>query len=183
MSWTQSVQGENPELQKSMAAPIGAMSPLWWAFAGAASAGVAYWWMTRWAKPINIEAVSELPPGLAGLEAMEEAAATYEMSPEAIEDVVDTPALDVELEAPLAIAAATAMSESMPDDLTQLIGVGPKLALALAERGVTQFAQIAAWSADDLTYFDRELKLLGRAVRDGWVEQARTFLPEPASVD
>lgn len=41
--------------------PIGAASPLWFMFAGAASAGVAYWWMTRWMRPVNLEALMALP--------------------------------------------------------------------------------------------------------------------------
>lgn len=40
--------------------PIGAASPLWFMFTGAASAGVAYWWMTRWMRPMNLEALLPL---------------------------------------------------------------------------------------------------------------------------
>ena len=40
--------------------PIGAVSPLWFMFTGAASAGVAYWWMTRWMRPMNLEAMLPL---------------------------------------------------------------------------------------------------------------------------
>lgn len=36
--------------------PIGAVSPLWGLFAGAAISGAAWWWMTRWARPANLEA-------------------------------------------------------------------------------------------------------------------------------
>jgi len=42
--------------ERAMLAPIGMMSPLWIAFGVAASAGAAWWWMTRWAKPVNLEA-------------------------------------------------------------------------------------------------------------------------------
>lgn len=52
--------------------PIGAASPLWFMFTGAASAGVAYWWMTRWMRPMNLEAV--LPPPSADTAPVEEAA-------------------------------------------------------------------------------------------------------------
>jgi hypothetical protein len=47
--------------------PIGATSPLWLAFAGAASVGVAYWWMTRWAWPPRGEAE---PVALAEIETL-----------------------------------------------------------------------------------------------------------------
>jgi predicted flap endonuclease-1-like 5' DNA nuclease len=112
--------------------------------------------------------------------ALEEAAATYELAPEAIEDVVDTPAA----EEPLAEMAAqnAEVLDAFVDDLTQLIGIGPKLALALAERGINRFAQIADWGEDDLAYFDRELNLKGRAVREGWIEQAKALASEPTPI-
>jgi hypothetical protein len=37
--------------------PVGAVSPLWGLFAGAAMSGAAWWWMTRWTRPANLEAV------------------------------------------------------------------------------------------------------------------------------
>ncbi|MBA4014037.1 MAG: hypothetical protein C0481_19410 [Phenylobacterium sp.] len=43
--------------QKALYIPVGAASPLWFMFAGAASAGVAYWWMTRWTDRANLEAL------------------------------------------------------------------------------------------------------------------------------
>jgi hypothetical protein len=43
--------------QKAFNIPVGAASPLWFMFAGAASAGVAYWWMTRWVEHANLEAL------------------------------------------------------------------------------------------------------------------------------
>src|SRR5260221_4072230 len=37
--------------------PVGLISPLWGLFAGAAMSGAAWWWMTRWAQPENLEAM------------------------------------------------------------------------------------------------------------------------------
>ena len=37
--------------------PVGVASPLWGLFAGAAMTGAAWWWMTRWTRPANLEAV------------------------------------------------------------------------------------------------------------------------------
>ncbi|MDO9223781.1 MAG: hypothetical protein Q7U20_08740, partial [Caulobacter sp.] len=59
-----------------------------------------------------------------------------------------------------------------PDDLTVLTGIGPKLAAAFAERGVTRFADIAAWTEEDIAHFDKELKLMGRVGREAWIAQA-----------
>ena len=55
------------------------------------------------------------------------------------------------------------------------MGIGPKLAVALAERGVTRFEHIAAWTQDNLAEIDKALDLKGRAVRDAWVAQAKRF--------
>jgi hypothetical protein len=43
---------------KALSGSVGVASPLWLAFAGAASAGVAYWWLTRWMRPANLEAAA-----------------------------------------------------------------------------------------------------------------------------
>ena len=37
--------------------PVGLASPLWGLFAGAAISGAAWWWMTRWTRPHNLEAM------------------------------------------------------------------------------------------------------------------------------
>ncbi len=59
------------------------------------------------------------------------------------------------------------------DALTQLKGVGPKLAARLNELGITRFAQIAALSPDEATALDAQLgSFQGRMARDRWVEQA-----------
>ncbi|QDC09502.1 50S ribosomal protein L21 [Oceanicola sp. D3] len=59
------------------------------------------------------------------------------------------------------------------DDLKQLSGVGPALEKKLHEAGVTTFAQIAAWTADDIAAMDEKLSFKGRIEREGWVEQAK----------
>ena len=59
------------------------------------------------------------------------------------------------------------------DDLKQLSGVGPALEKKLHEAGVTTFAQIAAWKADDIAAMDEKLSFKGRIEREGWVDQAK----------
>jgi len=59
------------------------------------------------------------------------------------------------------------------DDLKQLSGVGPALEKKLNAAGVTTFAQVAAWGADDIAEFDEKLSFKGRIEREGWVEQAK----------
>lgn len=57
---------------------MGAVSPLWTYFGAAAAGGLAFWWMTRWARPANLEALlggsRPTPDPLPVLEPMGEAA-------------------------------------------------------------------------------------------------------------
>jgi len=205
------------DVEKTLSFPVGAFSPLWLAFAGAAATGAAYFWMSRWARPINLEAkfaVGKIPavtaPPVAepvAAEAITEAVAESaveaieaeaEIAQTAAETILETviqqsaalveafdpvdPVVDaVPAPADLVEAAPEAVEEiveaaaepAAADDLTRLVGIGPKLAVALAARGVTTFAQLAAWTPADLEEVDQALSLKGRAVRDAWVAQAR----------
>ncbi|MCY1647098.1 hypothetical protein OVA11_08560 [Caulobacter sp. SL161] len=91
-------------------------------------------------------------------------------SAEAAVAVLSEPEVEPEVE-PEAVVAL----EAVADDLTRLVGIGPKLASSLAELGVTRFSQIAAWSPDDLASIDQLLNLKGRAERDAWIAQAKRF--------
>lgn len=60
-----------------------------------------------------------------------------------------------------------------PDDLQQLKGVGPKMALLLNERGITRFDQIAGLSPGQVEAIDASMGAFkGRFARDRIVEQA-----------
>ena len=73
-----------------------------------------------------------------------------------------------EAEAPKAAA-----TETKADDLKKLSGVGPALEKKLIEGGVTSFAQIAAWTEEDVAAMDEKLSFKGRIQREGWIEQAK----------
>jgi predicted flap endonuclease-1-like 5' DNA nuclease len=148
--------------------PVGAVSPLWAVFGAAASVGVAFWWMSQWTRAVNFEALGAVklvvaPEPVAPVEIVAEPLAAAEAP------AIDTPVAEA-AEAPVAAQAA---AEPTPDDLTRMVGIGPKLSAALAERGVTRFADIAGWTAGDLAEVDTALSLKGRAVREAWVAQAR----------
>ena len=67
-----------------------------------------------------------------------------------------------------------AMSASKKaDDLTQLSGVGPALLKKLNAAGIHSFAQIAAWTTEDISELDKSLSLKGRIERDGWIGQSK----------
>lgn len=59
-----------------------------------------------------------------------------------------------------------------PDDLKMIAGLGPKLEKDLIALGVTTFAQIAAFTEDDIEKIDAHLKIRGRIERDDWRAQA-----------
>ncbi len=65
--------------------------------------------------------------------------------------------------------------QGAPDDLSKLGGVGPQLATKLNEYGIFHFWQLAAMSEADVAALDAELKLNGRAGRDGWLDTARAL--------
>jgi large subunit ribosomal protein L21 len=61
-------------------------------------------------------------------------------------------------------------------NLSLISGVGPTIEKKLRAAGITSWNDIAGWSADDITKWDAELKLGGRATREEWVEQAKELL-------
>ncbi|MFT6103251.1 MAG: large subunit ribosomal protein L21 [Granulosicoccus sp.] len=78
--------------------------------------------------------------------------------------------------APVKKAAAKEVEAAVGgDDLSKLTGVGPVLVKKLVEEGVTSFAQIVAWSAEDIAAIDEKLNLKGRVERDDWIAQAKEF--------
>lgn len=213
---------------------MGAASPLWLMFGGAAVAGATYWWWaSRWREAVNLEATLALAPEPVApatqaleilettpepivesvtemaettevvMDAAETAAETLAEASEAVVEAANDVALEtveevlvavVEAEAEVAALAAEVLAAepqvepvlaapalvaetvaAVGDDLTRLVGVGPKLAAALAELGVTTFSQVAAWTPEELAEIDLKLGLKGRAERDAWIAQAKRF--------
>lgn len=78
-----------------------------------------------------------------------------------------------------AIVPPPVMAEAPPpsdegDDLTRIKGLGPKISTALRALGVTRYAEIAAWTDEDVARIDTQLGVFaGRATRDNWIEQAK----------
>lgn len=194
-----------PDAEKALSLPVGAISPLWLMFAGAATVGAAVFWSRAFFKPVNLEALTPLPapePEVveAVVEAVEQSVMTaveaaddmVEVAAEIVDTVVETsaetaealvetteallePVIETVEEAPAVVAEVAEAAPTVADDLTRLTGIGPKLASLLAERGVTRFADIAAWTAEDVATFDRDMKLMGRIDREAWIAQARRF--------
>ena len=71
--------------------------------------------------------------------------------------------------APVAAATGT-------DDISLIGGIGPKIFKALTDMGITSFAQIAAWTPEDVERIETEIKQKGRVVREEWIEQAKELI-------
>ena len=80
---------------------------------------------------------------------------------------------------PKAEAADEAMPQALftapaggKDDLKRISGVGPVLEKKLNALGITTFAQVAAFTAEDIARVDEALSFKGRIDRENWLEQA-----------
>ncbi|EQB30796.1 hypothetical protein [Sphingobium ummariense] len=139
---------------------------------------------------ISVESVADAPQFLAG-----EPAALVTTSPppppvEPVSAVSPSPVLPDEAPAaptaapeepvpapaaePIPASPSIAAPATEGDDLLRMKGVGPKLKAQLTALGVTSFAQIAAWTDEDIAAVDAKLgNFRGRPVRDQWVDQAK----------
>ncbi|MEJ6398908.1 50S ribosomal protein L21 [Yoonia sp. 208BN28-4] len=72
-------------------------------------------------------------------------------------------------------AAAKAGATADADDLSKISGVGPVIVNKLNSFGITTFAQIAAWTPEDVADMDEKLSFKGRIDRDDWIAQAKEF--------
>lgn len=76
-----------------------------------------------------------------------------------------------------ALPDTTAEQSPEDDDLTQIKGVGPKLAERLNAEGISSFKQIAELTDDDIARLDETIEILrGRITRDDWRAQAKALI-------
>jgi len=171
----------------------------------AAAGATFWWWTNRWREAVNLESLMALAPepvaprvetapalepiqDLAAKPVSEAVVETAEAVADASLDLAEAVAAPVAMQEPPATESVAAEPvpavapapvaeavETAVDDLTRLVGVGPKLAASLADLGVTKFSQIAAWSPDEVASYDQLLNLKGRAEREAWVAQAKRF--------
>ena len=67
----------------------------------------------------------------------------------------------------------------IPDDVTLIRGIGPKIATLLADHGITSLRQIAGFTAEDIAHIGPLLPVYpGRIVADRWIDQARQLIAE-----
>lgn len=90
----------------------------------------------------------------------------------------EKPKAEKKATAPKAEKKAPAKEAAGADDLKELSGVGPALEKKLHAAGVTTFAQVAAWTEEDVAAMDEKLSFKGRIEREGWIEQAKAKVAE-----
>lgn len=74
-----------------------------------------------------------------------------------------------------AVKAKPVARAKKADDLKLIAGVGPKLEQVLNARGIRTFAEIAAWTDEEIARLDAELGFGGRIGRDDWAGQAKVL--------
>jgi NADH-quinone oxidoreductase subunit E len=62
------------------------------------------------------------------------------------------------------------------DNLRQIKGIGPKIAGMLDDLGIRHFAQIAAWTPDEVESINGQLSFKGRIEREQWIAQAQALI-------
>ena len=82
------------------------------------------------------------------------------------------PEAEAKAETKKAAPKKAAAKKTEADDLTQISGVGPVIVKKLHAEGVTTFAQIAAWTPEQVADMDEKLNFKGRIDRDEWLKQA-----------
>lgn len=75
-------------------------------------------------------------------------------------------------------AALFTAPDGAADDLKKISGVGPVLEKKLNALGITTYAQVAAFTPEDITRVDDALSFKGRIDRDDWLSQAKTLAGE-----
>ena len=99
-------------------------------------------------------------------------AATPEPAPAPAVEAAPEPAPEAAPAAEPQGDALFAKPEGEPDDLKQISGVGPVLEGKLHDLGITKFAQVAAFTPEQIAQVDDALSFKGRIERDEWLKQA-----------
>ncbi len=73
----------------------------------------------------------------------------------------------------IAPAKAMAKSDSAADKLTTINGIGPVIEGKLNDLGITTFAQVAAFTPEQVEEVNGKLSFKGRIEREEWIEQAK----------
>ncbi|MBY3471538.1 5' DNA nuclease [Rhizobium laguerreae] len=85
------------------------------------------------------------------------------------------PASQTKASEPKVAVKAKPVARGKTDDLKLIAGIGPKQEQVLNAKGIRSFAEIAAWTDEEIDRFDTELGFNGRILRDDWTGQAKVL--------
>ncbi|MBY5810197.1 5' DNA nuclease [Rhizobium leguminosarum] len=85
------------------------------------------------------------------------------------------PARQTKTSQPKPAVKAKPAARGKTDDLKLIAGIGPKLEQVLNSKGIRSFAEIAAWTDEEIARLDAELSFNGRIGRDDWTGQAKVL--------
>ncbi|MEO1539500.1 MAG: hypothetical protein AAFU59_03910 [Pseudomonadota bacterium] len=115
------------------------------------------------------------PPAL-----VEDAEVVEEMAEETVVEMVEAVDTGEETAAEAADGIEAILLDTAPaggSDLSEIKGIGPKLASDLNEMGLYTIEQISKLAEDDLDWIDDRLNSFkGRSRRDDWIGQAKAML-------
>ncbi len=100
-------------------------------------------------------------------------AALSASSKTSVENVIESPAEPVIQESwkPMGFSSAP----DSVDDLKRIKGVGSVIEQTLNGLGIYQFAQIAEWTHDNVSWVENFLAFPGRIQREDWINQAQAL--------
>jgi hypothetical protein len=164
------VAGENeisvaqPSAEAMLRIPFGVVSPLWVLFGGAAVSGAAWWWMSQWARPANLEAMfgrmtsvaTTVPPMLAApAEPVVEAAPVLKKASE----------------------TAKAAAEAALEVSTDRVNAAVESLTAIEAETLDRLQDAAAPLVQDIT--PAPVSLETKAIAGAEIEPAATMVPKP----
>ena len=138
--------------QDLLRVPVGMASPLWGLFAGVAMTGATWWWMTRWARPQNLEAmfaVAEaevvVAPEMAAISApvVEAVETVIEAVPEPVVEATPEPVMEAAVEAAPEPIAEVEAAPSMPEPIAEAIAEAAPALDAFPSQIAEPFAAVA----------------------------------------
>lgn len=137
---------------------MGAASPLWSYFAASTVSGVAFWWMTRWTRAVNLEAffAATIPQTLP--------------VPEPVAEIVEVVAQEPQVAVIAALAPVMTDAEVALTDVAPVLEAPPEPYLEPALEAATQLATDRVADLEAAATTAPVLKVRGRKVASGEAE-------------
>jgi predicted flap endonuclease-1-like 5' DNA nuclease len=162
-------------LSKTLSKTMESGNPLdVWSLQAAFGMRTAQRWMDLSGFGVGSDVPSPQPESTPSTAAPSPAPASTAVEPEctAEADIAAEPVLIVEDEVAVVPTVPAEIAAPAKDDLQRIRGIGPAIAAKLELQGITDFAQLARLTTDQVAALDAAMDLKGRIERDEWITQA-----------